>query len=57
MCWPRSLSLSTNVVVIAHGQLRAAGPLEEVLGGDDGPTTEVRAQEPIRLAGALERPA
>jgi ABC-2 type transport system ATP-binding protein len=44
-----------DVVVIAHGQLRAAGPLEEVLGGDDGPTTQVRAQEPIRLASALER--
>jgi ABC-2 type transport system ATP-binding protein len=44
-----------DVVVIAHGQLRAAGPLEEVLGGDDGPTTHVRAQEPIRLAAALER--
>src|SRR3954452_3662008 len=44
-----------DVVVIAHGQLCAAGPLEDVLGGDDGPATEVRAGEPIRLASALER--
>ena len=26
-----------DVVVIAHGALRASGPLEEVLGGADGP--------------------
>jgi ABC-2 type transport system ATP-binding protein len=44
-----------DVVVIADGQLRAQGTLEEVLGGDDGPATEVRAQDPIRLTGALER--
>jgi ABC-2 type transport system ATP-binding protein len=44
-----------DVVVVAHGALRAAGPLEAVLGGDGGPTTEVRAQEPVRLAAALER--
>jgi ABC-2 type transport system ATP-binding protein len=44
-----------DVVVVAHGQLRAAGPLQEVLGGDGGPATEVRAQEPVRLAEALER--
>src|SRR5450755_2826380 len=43
-----------DVVVIADGQLRAQGPLEEVLGGD-GPATEVRAQDPVRLTGALER--
>ncbi len=44
-----------DVVVIADGQLRAHGTLEAVLGGDDGPATEVRAQDPVRLAGALER--
>jgi ABC-2 type transport system ATP-binding protein len=44
-----------DVVVIADGQLRAHGTLEHVLGGDDGPGTEVRAQDPVRLTGALER--
>jgi ABC-2 type transport system ATP-binding protein len=44
-----------DVVVIADGQLRAHGTLEQVLGGDDGPATEVRAQDPARLSGALER--
>jgi ABC-2 type transport system ATP-binding protein len=44
-----------DVVVIADGQLRAQGTLDEVLGGDDGPATEVRAQDPVRLIGALER--
>jgi len=44
-----------DVVVIANGQLRAQGTLEQVLGGDDGPATEVRAQDPVRLTGALER--
>ena len=44
-----------DVVVIADGELRAHGPLEQVLGGDDGPATTVRAQDPVRLTGALER--
>jgi len=44
-----------DVVVIAEGQLRAQGSLEQVLGGDDGPATTVRAQDPVGLAGALER--
>jgi ABC-2 type transport system ATP-binding protein len=44
-----------DVVVVAEGELRAAGALDDVLGGDDGPATQVRAQEPVRLAGALER--
>src|SRR3954471_9524831 len=44
-----------DVVVIADGQLRAQGTLDQVLGGDDGPETEVRAQDPVRLSGALER--
>jgi ABC-2 type transport system ATP-binding protein len=44
-----------DVVVIAHGELRAQGSLEQVLGGDDGPATTVRAQDPVGLTGALER--
>ena len=44
-----------DVVVVAGGRLRAHGTLEQVLGGDDGPATEVRAQDPVRLTGALER--
>jgi ABC-2 type transport system ATP-binding protein len=44
-----------DVVVIADGQLRAQGTLEEVLGGDDAPATQVRAQDPVRLTSALER--
>jgi ABC-2 type transport system ATP-binding protein len=44
-----------DVVVIARGELRGQGTLEEVLGGSDGPATEVRAKDPERLAGALER--
>ena len=42
-----------DVVVIAGGQLRAQGTLEQVLGGEDGPATEVRAQDPERLISAL----
>jgi len=42
-----------DVVVIAHGKLRANGPLEQVLGGADGPVTRVRAAEAQKLAGAL----
>jgi ABC-2 type transport system ATP-binding protein len=42
-----------DVVVISHGVLRGAGPLESVLGGADGPVTRVRAGEADRLAGAL----
>ena len=44
-----------DVVVIADGQLRAQGTLEKVLGGDDGPATQVRARDPVRLTSALER--
>src|SRR4051794_17631844 len=43
-----------DVVVIADGTLRAQGTLQQVLGGDDEPAAEVRAQDPIRLAAALE---
>lgn len=44
-----------DVVVIADGELRGRGPLEQVLGGDEGPATEVRAQDGDRLACALEQ--
>jgi ABC-2 type transport system ATP-binding protein len=44
-----------DVVVIAGGELRGRGTLEQVLGGDDGPATEVRTQDPDGLAAALER--
>ena len=44
-----------DVVIIANGEMRGRGTLEEVLGGDEGDVTEVRAQDPERLASALER--
>ena len=44
-----------DVVIIAKGELRGQGTLEAVLGGDEGPATEVRARDPDRLADALER--
>jgi ABC-2 type transport system ATP-binding protein len=44
-----------DVVIIAKGELRARGTLEEVLGGDDGPATEVRTPDTDRLAAALEQ--
>jgi ABC-2 type transport system ATP-binding protein len=42
-----------DVIVIAKGELRAMGTLEQVLGGDDGPATEVTADDPDALAKAL----
>jgi ABC-2 type transport system ATP-binding protein len=42
-----------DVVVIANGELRAQGTLEAVLGGDDGPATEVTAEDPDALEAAL----
>jgi ABC-2 type transport system ATP-binding protein len=42
-----------DVVVISHGELKARGPLEQVLGGDNGPVTEVGSQDDERLTGAL----
>jgi ABC-2 type transport system ATP-binding protein len=45
-----------DVVIIARGELRGQGTLEEVLGGGgDGIATEVRALEPERLAAELQR--
>jgi ABC-2 type transport system ATP-binding protein len=42
-----------DVVVISRGELRARGSLEEVLGGDGAPVTEVRSKARDRLAAAL----
>ena len=42
-----------DVVVIARGELRGRGTLQEVLGGGGSPTTEVRSQDDARLARAL----
>jgi ABC-2 type transport system ATP-binding protein len=42
-----------DVVVISHGELRASGPLEGVLGSTEGPVTRVRAPDAGRLAKAL----
>jgi ABC-2 type transport system ATP-binding protein len=45
-----------DVVVIADGELRGQGTLEEVLGGSaEGPVTEVSARDSERLASALEQ--
>src|SRR4051812_50317 len=46
-----------DVVVIAKGELRARGTLEEVLGGNDGgePVTDVRSPYPDHLREALTR--
>jgi ABC-2 type transport system ATP-binding protein len=43
-----------DVVVISKGELRARGPLQEVLGGDGGPVTEVRSKDRESLAAALK---
>ncbi len=43
-----------DVVVIAGGELRGRGTLEEVLGGDEGPSTVVRGQDNGRLERALQ---
>jgi ABC-2 type transport system ATP-binding protein len=42
-----------DVVVIAHGRLRASGSLDEVLGGRHGPVTRVRSRDTERLAALL----
>ncbi len=42
-----------DVVVIAHGSLRANGPLVDVLGSPDGPVTRVRSADAERLASLL----
>src|ERR671915_691484 len=47
--------VADDVVVLARGVLRASGTLESVLGGSDGPVTQVRAEEAVRLAGVLRQ--
>jgi ABC-2 type transport system ATP-binding protein len=42
-----------DVVVIANGQLRGRGSLEEVLGAGEEAVTEVRAQDPARMSSVL----
>jgi ABC-2 type transport system ATP-binding protein len=42
-----------DVVVIARGKMRAHGPLEQVLGGGEGPATDVRSQDDAKLERAL----
>jgi ABC-2 type transport system ATP-binding protein len=43
-----------DVVIIAGGELRALGPLDQVLGGDEGLSTEVGARDSDGLARALQ---
>ena len=48
------VALSANdVVVISHGNLRASGPIDEVLGRDGRSATRVRSNETERLAAVL----
>ena len=43
-----------DIVVISHGELRARGPLDQVLGQAKGGGTRVRAEDREALAAALE---
>jgi ABC-2 type transport system ATP-binding protein len=43
-----------DIVVISHGELKASGPLEEVLGRAEGGVTRVRAPDATALAKALD---
>ena len=45
-----------DVVVIAKGELRGHGTLEQVLGGDEGPATEVRRPGPRSARGRARAP-
>ena len=42
-----------EVVVISHGELKASGSLEQVLGGAEEPVTRVRSADNERLGGIL----
>ena len=42
-----------ELVVISHGELRASGPLQQVLGAAEGAVTRVRAADNERMAAAL----
>ena len=43
-----------DVVVISRGELRAQGPLQQVLGGSGGPVTEVIAEDQAAMWNALQ---
>ena len=43
-----------DVVVIARGELRAQGPLDQVLGGGHGRTTSVRTADPADMAALAD---
>jgi ABC-2 type transport system ATP-binding protein len=42
-----------ELVVISHGELRASGPIQQVIGAAEGDVTRVRAADNERLAAAL----
>jgi ABC-2 type transport system ATP-binding protein len=42
-----------DVVILANGQLRAIGPIDEVLAGSHDPVTRVRSTDTARLSAAL----
>jgi ABC-2 type transport system ATP-binding protein len=42
-----------ELVVISHGELRASGPLQQVIGAAEGDVTRVRAADNERMAAAL----
>jgi ABC-2 type transport system ATP-binding protein len=44
-----------DVVVIAKGELRARGSLDEVLGGGEAPITDVRSPYPDHMLASLEK--
>jgi len=43
-----------DVIVISRGELRAQGPLQQVLGGSGGPVTEVVAEDQAAMWNALQ---
>ena len=42
-----------ELVVISHGELRASGPIQQVIGAAEGDVTRVRAADNERMAAAL----
>ena len=43
-----------DVVVISKGELRASGPIDQVIAGAEGSAIRVRARDAKALAGALD---
>jgi ABC-2 type transport system ATP-binding protein len=43
-----------DIVVISHGELRASGPIDQVIAGAEGGAMRVRAPDAKGLAGALD---